>query len=179
MDSDALPGMFSIPLARMIGPSGKVIAVDVQQKMLVLVRKKSENRGLTSRITFYRNFPDSLLTEQADLILSFWMVYEVRTRFGSSKKSGATSDPALNISRSGRLLKSANRHFARQLSVHGIWALPSRKAEGKPPPVSTVSPHVPGDSFFQLFFSVETLFSVDLLLLFCWRWRYLSSGVHF
>jgi 2-polyprenyl-3-methyl-5-hydroxy-6-metoxy-1,4-benzoquinol methylase len=77
MDSDALPGMFSIPLARMIGPSGKVIAIDVQQKMLVLVRKKSENRGLTSRITFYRIFPASLLTEQADLILSFWMVHEV------------------------------------------------------------------------------------------------------
>jgi len=77
MDIGCGPGMVPIPLAKMVGSSGKVIAVDIQPEMLDIVRKKSENLDLASRITFYRNFPDSLgLTEQADFILSFWMVHE-------------------------------------------------------------------------------------------------------
>jgi ubiquinone/menaquinone biosynthesis C-methylase UbiE len=75
------PGMFTIAMAKMVGETGKVIAVDVQQEMLDLVRTKSEQKGLVSRIRFHRSKPDRLdITEKADFILSFYMVHEVPDR---------------------------------------------------------------------------------------------------
>ncbi|HVN74517.1 MAG TPA: class I SAM-dependent methyltransferase [Methanoregula sp.] len=74
-------GMFTIPIAEMVGDSGKVIAVDVQQEMLDLVAKKSEQRGMGSRIRIHRNGPDSIgLDEKADFVLSFYMLHEVPDR---------------------------------------------------------------------------------------------------
>jgi len=73
------PGMFTLAMAKMVGASGKVIAVDLQQEMLDAVRRKSDRLGLTSRITFHRSTPDALgIAEKADFILSFWMVHEVQ-----------------------------------------------------------------------------------------------------
>jgi len=72
------PGMFSLAMAELVGPKGKVIAVDLQQEMLDTLKKKSDNKGLTQRITFHRNTSDSLgIIEKADFILSFYMVHEV------------------------------------------------------------------------------------------------------
>lgn len=45
------PGRVTIPLAKAVGPEGKVIAVDVQSGMLDRVRQKAEAEGLT-HITF-------------------------------------------------------------------------------------------------------------------------------
>ncbi|HXX55110.1 MAG TPA: class I SAM-dependent methyltransferase [Methanoregula sp.] len=73
------PGMFTLAMAGMVGVSGNVIAVDLQQEMLDELKKKSDRLGLTSRITFHRNNPDTLgIVEKADFILSFWMVHEVQ-----------------------------------------------------------------------------------------------------
>ena len=72
------PGMFTLALAKMVGETGRVIAVDIQQEMLDLLKKKAERRGLVSRIQLHRNTPDSIgLEVQADFILSMYMVHEV------------------------------------------------------------------------------------------------------
>ncbi|HUH78600.1 MAG TPA: class I SAM-dependent methyltransferase [Methanoregula sp.] len=72
------PGMFTLAMARLAGPTGKVIAVDLQQEMLDRLRTKSDRFGLTPRIAFHRNTPDSLgIDTKADFILSFYMVHEV------------------------------------------------------------------------------------------------------
>jgi len=72
------PGMFSLVMAELVGPQGKVIAVDLQQEMLDAIKRKSDRSGLTSRMRFHRNTPGQLgIPEKADFILSFYMVHEV------------------------------------------------------------------------------------------------------
>jgi len=70
-------GYFSIPLAQIVGSSGAVTCVDLQQQMLDAARRRAERAGLAN-IKFHRCTTDSLgLTEQADFALTFWMVHEV------------------------------------------------------------------------------------------------------
>jgi tRNA A58 N-methylase Trm61 len=43
-------GFFTLPLARMVGPNGKVVVVEVQQKMLDVLLKRARKKGLSDRI---------------------------------------------------------------------------------------------------------------------------------
>jgi len=74
-------GYFSIGMARMVGETGRVISVDLQEKMLKRVRFRAEKKGLLSRITLHKCSSDKLgVNEQADFALGFWMVHEVRNK---------------------------------------------------------------------------------------------------
>lgn len=71
-------GMFSIAMARMVGDQGRVIAVDLQQEMLDVLRQRAERVGVAERITTHKCEPDRLGVEvQADFALAFMMVHEV------------------------------------------------------------------------------------------------------
>jgi ubiquinone/menaquinone biosynthesis C-methylase UbiE len=77
---DIGPGMgfFTIPAARMVGKSGKVIAVDVQEKMLTPLVKRAEKAGVADRIVAKLIEPDSIgVSEPVDLCLLFYVVHEV------------------------------------------------------------------------------------------------------
>jgi ubiquinone/menaquinone biosynthesis C-methylase UbiE len=77
------PGTFSIDLAGLVAESGKVIAVDLQDKMLRKLKEKAERYGFTERITLHKCSGESLgLAGQckADFILAFYMVHEVSDR---------------------------------------------------------------------------------------------------
>jgi ubiquinone/menaquinone biosynthesis C-methylase UbiE len=81
IDIGSGPGMFTLAMAAMIGNTGKIIAVDLQQEMLDLVREKSEKQNMSSRIQLHKNQPGSIgISEKADFILSFYMVHEVPDR---------------------------------------------------------------------------------------------------
>jgi ubiquinone/menaquinone biosynthesis C-methylase UbiE len=43
-------GYFSIALAKIVGPRGLVIAVDLQPQMLNILRKRAEKAGMVDRI---------------------------------------------------------------------------------------------------------------------------------
>jgi ubiquinone/menaquinone biosynthesis C-methylase UbiE len=43
-------GFFTLPLARLVGPLGRVVAVDVQAKMLDGLRRRAQKAGLADRI---------------------------------------------------------------------------------------------------------------------------------
>jgi ubiquinone/menaquinone biosynthesis C-methylase UbiE len=74
-------GHFSIGMARLVGPSGRVISVDLQPEMLDMVRSRAGQQGLQNRIHLHRCRPDSLgLAEPVDFVLAFWMVHEVPHR---------------------------------------------------------------------------------------------------
>jgi ubiquinone/menaquinone biosynthesis C-methylase UbiE len=71
-------GYFTIPLAAMVGDRGRVIAADIQEKMLLALQKRARRAGLDNRIVLRHSLPDSLgVAEKADFILAFWMVHEV------------------------------------------------------------------------------------------------------
>lgn len=71
-------GYFSIGLARLTGPDGKVIAVDLQQRMLDALARRSRRAGVADRIVLHRCRKESLGIEgPADFALAFWMAHEV------------------------------------------------------------------------------------------------------
>ncbi len=70
-------GYFTLAMARIVGPKGRVIAADVQEEMLRRVGRRAERAGLDGRIVLHRCRPDSLaLSEKVDFALAFWVVHE-------------------------------------------------------------------------------------------------------
>jgi len=71
-------GTFTIAMARMVGESGRVIAVDLQDEMLQMVKQKAVKEGLASRITTHKSEPDRIgIADKIDFALAFYMVHEV------------------------------------------------------------------------------------------------------
>jgi ubiquinone/menaquinone biosynthesis C-methylase UbiE len=77
---DIGPGMgfFTIPAAQMVRESGRVIAVDLQEKMLKSLVKRAEKAGVAGRIVAKLCEPDSLgVSDPIDLCLAINVVHEV------------------------------------------------------------------------------------------------------
>jgi ubiquinone/menaquinone biosynthesis C-methylase UbiE len=74
-------GFFTIDLVQMVGPEGRVVAIDLQEKMLAGLRRRAARAGLEGRIDIRRARPDGLgiadLAGQVDLVLAFYMVHEL------------------------------------------------------------------------------------------------------
>jgi ubiquinone/menaquinone biosynthesis C-methylase UbiE len=78
LDVGCGPGFFSIDLARLVGPRGRVIAADLQQGMLDKVRDKIKGTDLEQRMHLVKCGQDSInVSESVDFILTFFMVHEV------------------------------------------------------------------------------------------------------
>lgn len=81
LDVGCAMGFFSLPLARMVGPDGKVICVDVQEKMIQSLEKKAKKAGLLNRIETRICQSNSLglnnLKEEIDFALASAVVHEV------------------------------------------------------------------------------------------------------
>ncbi|OGR34562.1 MAG: hypothetical protein A2051_13790 [Desulfovibrionales bacterium GWA2_65_9] len=72
------PGFFTLPLARMVGEKGCVVAVDLQEAMLEKMRLRAAAAGLLPRIRPQLCTPMSLgFGGPADFALAFYMVHEV------------------------------------------------------------------------------------------------------
>ena len=72
------PGFFIIPMARLVGPRGRVVAVDIQPEMLEKTRRRAKRAGVDDRIRLHLAGRDSLgLDVRADFALAFWMAHEV------------------------------------------------------------------------------------------------------
>ncbi len=71
-------GTFTIAMARMVGEAGRVIAVDVQEEMLQVVRQKAVKEGLASRIITHKSELDRIgISDKVDFALAFYMIHEV------------------------------------------------------------------------------------------------------
>ena len=78
MDVGCGAGFAALALAKRVGDTGKVLAVDVQPEMLVKVRKRARKLGLTDRIDTHLCPRDSLQVEgEFDLVNAFYMAHEV------------------------------------------------------------------------------------------------------
>jgi ubiquinone/menaquinone biosynthesis C-methylase UbiE len=92
-------GYFSIPLARLVGPQGRVICVDLQAQMLAGVRRRAERAGVADRIRLHRAVLDGVdLGHTADFALAFWMLHEV------PDQAGFLGDVCACLKPGGRLL---------------------------------------------------------------------------
>ncbi len=64
-------GFFTLPLARMVGPTGRVIAVDIQPRMLAVLERRARKAGLAERIQIRSAQPDSLGIEDLKGLVDF------------------------------------------------------------------------------------------------------------
>lgn len=80
LDIGCGPGYFSRPMARMVGESGSVVAADLQEEMLEMLKDRAEKEGLKSRIHIHRTRSSTLELGGLgpfDFILAFYVVHEV------------------------------------------------------------------------------------------------------
>lgn len=74
-------GFFTLELARRVGPSGRVIAVDVQPRMIEGLKRRARKAGLLDRIDARLCSPDSLrlgdLAGKVDFTVAFAVVHEL------------------------------------------------------------------------------------------------------
>lgn len=74
-------GFFTIDLAKMVGASGRVIAVDIQEKMLRALKTKAEKADVLATIDARLVSPDSMklddLEGRVDFTLSYAVVHEM------------------------------------------------------------------------------------------------------
>lgn len=81
LDIGCALGFFSFPLAKMVGQDGKVICVDIQEKMIRSLEKRARKLGLLDRIETRVCPTDSLRLENLDggidFALAFAVVHEI------------------------------------------------------------------------------------------------------
>jgi len=102
-------GFFSRGMAKIVGDGGRVISVDLQQKMLDILLKRAHQDGVAHRILLHRAVQGDIgVTEEADLVLAFWMAHEVEDEltffkqvFAILKPSGTflVAEPRIHVSR--------------------------------------------------------------------------------
>lgn len=84
LDIGPAMGYFSIPMAKMTGKTGKIVCVDVQEKMLEKLEKRAEKKGVGQIIEKVVAGNESLNIEKyknsADFVLAFAVAHEVENR---------------------------------------------------------------------------------------------------
>jgi len=92
-------GFNTMGLAELVGPNGRVIAVDIQDKMLQGVMRRAARGGLENRVTCRLAEPHRLgLAEEIDFALAFWMLHEL------PEPSRLLVEVARHLRPSGRLM---------------------------------------------------------------------------
>lgn len=74
-------GFFTLELARLVGRSGRVVAVDVQARMIEGLKRRASKAGLLERVDARLAAPDSMgvtdLAGAVDFALAFAVVHEL------------------------------------------------------------------------------------------------------
>jgi len=74
-------GYFTLPLARMVGPKGRVVAVEIQLKMLSVLERRARKAGLLDKIELRQAGAHGLgvedLSGEVDFAAALHMVHEV------------------------------------------------------------------------------------------------------
>lgn len=102
-------GYFSIPLAHLVGRSGKVIAVDIEPRAVAVLERRAMKAGMIDRIERRLCQPGRLdvedLRERVDLAVVIHMLHE-------------TPDPEAFLEEIHQALKKGGRLFIKEPRVH-------------------------------------------------------------
>jgi ubiquinone/menaquinone biosynthesis C-methylase UbiE len=78
LDVGCGPGFFTVELAHLVGPTGTVVAADLQDGMLARLAAKVKGTPLEGRIEFVKSGVDAIgASRPVDFALAFYMVHEV------------------------------------------------------------------------------------------------------
>jgi ubiquinone/menaquinone biosynthesis C-methylase UbiE len=105
-------GFFSLPMAKLVGDNGRVIAIDLQEKMLRHLKRRAMEANVLDRIETRLCIESSLkigdLADSIDFALAFAVMHELadqmnalREIYGSLKKNGLLliSEPSGHVSK--------------------------------------------------------------------------------
>ena len=94
-------GFFTLDLARLVGPSGRVIAIDIQPRMLNGLRRRAAKAGVQERLDARLVTPDSLgladLAGMVDFTLAFATVHELPAAAPFFREVAAASKPGARV----------------------------------------------------------------------------------
>ncbi len=97
LDIGCAMGFFSLPLAEMTGRNGRVICVDIQEKMIRSLEKRAQKAGLSDRIETRLCENNSLglddFKEEIDFALASAVVHEVSDASGFFSEIQKTIKP--------------------------------------------------------------------------------------
>ncbi len=106
MDVGCGPGFFTIDMAKMVGPEGRVIAVDLQADMLAATLKKAARKGVAGQVATHQCAAHRIgFDEPVDFILAYYMVHE-------------TPDPAAFFKEAKAMLKAGGRLLVVEPKMH-------------------------------------------------------------
>jgi len=77
LDFGSAMGFFSLPMAKMVGPSGKVICIDIQEKMIKRLKERAQKANLLDRIETHVCSETSLGLDRFDGVLDFALAFAV------------------------------------------------------------------------------------------------------
>jgi ubiquinone/menaquinone biosynthesis C-methylase UbiE len=78
LDIGCGPGVFSIEIAKILEGTGKVIAVDMQEGMLEIIRNKIIGKSFEKNMILHKCSQDKIgINEKVDFVLMFYIVHEV------------------------------------------------------------------------------------------------------
>jgi SAM-dependent methyltransferase len=131
-------GFFTLELARLVGGSGRVIAVDIQPRMLDGLRRRAAKAGVLDRVDARLAGPDSLgLTDAAgvvDFTLAFYMVHELPSAaafFGEVAQASKPGARLLLVEPAGHVTPSsfdAELQAAREAGFTMVESPPVRRS---------------------------------------------------
>jgi ubiquinone/menaquinone biosynthesis C-methylase UbiE len=99
LDLGCGPGFFAAAIAQMVGPSGRVIAADLQEGMLQKLEDKIAGTELGPRITLHKCEQDEIgVSQEVDFVLAFYVMHEVPDQANLLRQIGSIVKP------NGRLL---------------------------------------------------------------------------
>lgn len=94
-------GFFTLDLARLVGTSGRVVAVDIQPKMLDRMRRRAAQAGLLGRVDVRLASSDSMgitdLRGSIDFTLAFAVVHEFPDTASFFLEVAAASKPGASL----------------------------------------------------------------------------------
>lgn len=72
------PGFFTLGMAKIVGPNGRVTAIDIQESALIRLREKIRGSLLEEIIVTHKATTETTgLNGKYDFVLNFWMLHEV------------------------------------------------------------------------------------------------------
>ena len=121
LDFGSAMGYFSIPMARLVGPGGKVVCVDIQEGMFRALAKRARKAGVESVIFTHllkTGFFDlSQYQGKMDFVLLFAVAHEVPDQEALFREIGRVLKPG------GRLLFSEpSGHVSKsKFEIQSVW----------------------------------------------------------
>ena len=127
-------GFFTLELARLVGPSGRVVAVDIQPRMLSSLKRRAARAGLLERVDARLAGPDTLriadLAGTVDFTLAFCLVHElpaVEPFFAEVAKASKSGAGLLFAEPAGHV-KTADFEAELEAAIHAGFELVERPA---------------------------------------------------